>query len=110
MFAIKDILNFIKVNKGEIISYGNDYFIQVYDSEALQANISQDDKIIVKIEQRGEKVAFFCPQNSDESIIDYSKGCYVEKNGNIFEMCEQFAEHKDFENIMIAMLQLKNNE
>lgn len=108
MISSKDIIEFIKNNKGQRIEYGSKYSIQVYDGDVLQANISHNyEEPFLKIEQReNESITLFLEKRNENGIIDYSHGCKLFEDDPIINLFEKFSDHPKIESVLIALLQL----
>ena len=108
MKKVEELYNYIKNNQGKAEYYG-DYKIQIY-SDTIQAAIFKKGTDILKIEQRDSGRLSFFMKNNQLNIISYAKGMALNLNEPLIKLYDAFGEHKDFEEVLIALLQLKNNE
>lgn len=108
MINTKDIVEFMKKNKGKTITYADKYYIQVYDGSVLQANISYEQDVpFLKMEQRIEgSIEIFLEGINKDGIIDYSNGCRLSCSENILSLYKTFSGHPKFERALISLLEL----
>lgn len=106
MLKVKQVIDFLKNNKGKEINYFSDYSIQIYDGTVLQANISKNGMpAFVKIEQRTPNtLSFFL--DDKEGIIQYSKECCLKEEENILYVFSKFEEHPKIQDMLISLLSL----
>ncbi len=109
MIRANEIIQYIKKHRGETITYGRGYSIQVYDDWALQANIScaLEKEAFIKIEQREEEsINIFLEEQNNVGQINYLHGCKLAANQTIADVLEEFNGHPKIEKAMIALLEL----
>ncbi len=108
MTETKQLIEFIKKHKGEVIQYGNEYAIQVYDGDVIQANISCNKDIpFVKMEQRMQgSISLFLESEDDKGIIDYGNECKLMEHEPIINLFNTFKYHTKVEDALIALLKL----
>lgn len=108
MLYAKELVQYIDNNKNNTIRYGNDYSIQVYGGNTVQAHIMMFGHTIAKIEGADSSSinVYLCKENSE--AIDYGECCVLKQNDSILKVFDTFSEHKDIESLLVALLQLKN--
>lgn len=107
MLYTKEIMDYIQVNQGKNNTYGNKYSVQVYNGQTLQANITHNERTIVKIEERAKgKLSFFLTKANEDDIISYAEGCELSSEDAVVNIFQTFSKHKDIEDVLIALLEL----
>lgn len=107
MLYAKELILYINDNKNRIIPFGNNYAIQVYGGDTVQAHIMMLDHTIAKIEGADSSFikVYLCKEDSED--IAYGEGCVLKQNDSVLKVFDSFSEHKDIESLLIALLQLK---
>lgn len=109
MIKVRDIVSYFNSNKGHVIAGGADIELQVYKSEALQANITKSGKVLLKLEERKEReYSIFLASEEVPSDISYAKACVLTENDSILKLYDTFKEHSKVEDALMAFLLLKN--
>ena len=108
MKTVQELYFFIGRNQGKTIRYG-EYSIQVY-SGTTQAAIFHQTSAILKIEAKVDSnntLSFYLPNESDPNSINYVKSSTLEFNDPIVKLYTSFSQHKSIEDVLVALLQLK---
>lgn len=110
MKTVKELKEYLEANRGKTNSYEG-FTIQVYDGNALQAQIQRKGISVVKIEQRGENgLNFFLQREECLKDIDYGPRSYIKDDESLVKIMEEFKDHVNVEYVIAALMLLHEDK
>lgn len=107
MIFVRQLQNYIQTNKGQKNTIIPDFSINVYDN-GMEAAISHNGRVILKISVHSSKLKFNMPDNNNLNIIDYTNSQTVALSGQntLLDLYNGFASKDDIQDVLAVLLMI----